>query len=288
MSQLKPITTFIVCCLFASGSLCSAEPSTSQIRAQQLFKKASKSLITDGQMDNALTEIDQALALEPQSAVYWAEKAAILHNLDELELSLKASDQAIKLDPSLFEGWYQRARSFHDLGRNSEALPAVETAIKVNAKLSRSAQVLSSRDLGEQLRGKVLIGLGRYKEALEQLNSVLTKNSLAGTSINDRIRVCIRLEQWQQVVTDCTNLLSRDRSHIPDALNKRANAYAHLRKFKEAIADYQAVLRLAPIDHTAHNGLLDTYIKMNDTAAAARERKAITDLDEDLLGPSKH
>ena len=200
------------------------------------------------------------------------EKAFILHNLDEQEQALGAANRAISLKPNLSSGWTEKARSMHDLVRNSDALVAINQAAKLNNWTERNGPTSKADAL--QLRARILNSLGQYQEAADQLTSVLAVNPLLNAARTDRIKACIQLHRWQLVVDDCTVVLrASERTHTKEILGLRAQAYFHLQNYRQAAADYQSVLEMAPADRKLHAALLETYTKLNDAEGVAREKK---------------
>src|SRR5262249_37928176 len=73
---------------------------------------------------------------------------------------------------------------------------------------------------------------------------------------NNRSRVHAGLGRWEKTVEDCTRFLALVQApRQPEAYYRRAGAYIQLRRYREAQADYEKLLELAPGSALVHNDL---------------------------------
>jgi predicted Zn-dependent protease len=63
------------------------------------FVKSTKRM----ELEHALLDIDKAISLEPEQAIFYAMKAQILHNMQDDEIALPLIDKAMKSDPKDIE-----------------------------------------------------------------------------------------------------------------------------------------------------------------------------------------
>src|SRR6266568_4046459 len=105
--------------------------------------------------EEALAALEQALRLNPNDAVAYANKGDTLYALKCDEEALVAYEQALCLDPNDGSAYYNKGIAFNALNRYEEALVAYEQVIRLQPELA----------LAHQRKGQVLEKLGRRKEA---------------------------------------------------------------------------------------------------------------------------
>ncbi len=161
------------------------------VPARQLLAEA---LSIVGRHDEAVTTIDEALALEPYSALLLAVRGLVLHAAGRPQEALASFDQALLFDPRFSWIHRYRADALIRLGRPQEAaqarvdearaqgagreeLAALERRIAAEGldgfwrwQLERLANVTDSSYAGEEmLRAEAFASLGRDREALAWL-----------------------------------------------------------------------------------------------------------------------
>jgi tetratricopeptide (TPR) repeat protein len=114
----------------------------------------------------ALTDLDHAIELNPGSATAFATRADIFRQLGRYEEALTSIDHAIELNPGSATAFATRADIFRQLGRYEEALTSIDHAIKLNPG---SATAFATRaDIFRQL--------GRHEEALTSIDHAIKLN----------------------------------------------------------------------------------------------------------------
>jgi tetratricopeptide (TPR) repeat protein len=110
----------------------------------------------------AIESYNQALMLQPDSAIAWAQKAKALRRSKQLEAALEANDRAISIDPTFSSAWFGRMYTLLTLKQYEEALVAVDRMIELNPL-----------EEAWKWRAYVLTKLGRYDEALSSVNKAV-------------------------------------------------------------------------------------------------------------------
>ena len=93
-------------------------------------------------------------------------------------------------------------------------------------------------------RGTMYSNKGEYSKALEDLDKSIKYDPSYANAYNNRGMIYNRLEQYQKAIDNYSHSLILHNSAI--ARYNRANAYAKLKKYKEALADYNLYLELDP------------------------------------------
>ena len=129
-----------------------------------------------GDLEAAIGEFDQALALQPDHADAWIQKGLALARLGQHETAADALAEAIRLRPDDPELWLQTASSLRDLQRLPEALTACDEALRLRPG---DADALF-------LRAEMLDALGLHAEALSAWDEVLQRGDLRTFSFHSR------------------------------------------------------------------------------------------------------
>lgn len=85
-----------------------------------------------GQLDSALTDVEQAIATNTNFAPAYRNQALILETMDRNEESLAAYERALELDPNDRNTWTNKGFTLYKLQRISEAKQAFEEALKID------------------------------------------------------------------------------------------------------------------------------------------------------------
>ena len=116
-----------------------------------------------GHYPEALNAYEQALGLDPNSALAYNGKGNTLRSLKRYEEALKAFEQALQLDHNYAAAYNGKGRALCGLKRYEEALMAYEQALRLDPSFA-------SASYG---KGRTLHGLGRYEEALKAFEQAL-------------------------------------------------------------------------------------------------------------------
>ncbi|HOX34666.1 MAG TPA: tetratricopeptide repeat protein [Methanoregulaceae archaeon] len=124
-----------------------------------------------GNYTEALTTIDQALALE-ESAVLWNNKGYVLYRQGNYPGSVEAYTRALKIDPTYTVALINKGNSFMELKKYDDAVTAYTSAFAADAEahaLSVPQQVKTYNNLGD-----AYFQLGKYSESAAAYQNALT------------------------------------------------------------------------------------------------------------------
>jgi tetratricopeptide (TPR) repeat protein len=144
--------------LLTAGVVCAAAISLQAIDAYN----QGVDLAEEGKFSEALSAVDQALAMDPNFTLAWVTRAGILTATGNFTEALEASDRAVALNPNQSEAWTNRASALIQLDRNTEALESADRAIEIDPRLSEAWID----------RATALSNLNRTEEANEALQMV--------------------------------------------------------------------------------------------------------------------
>ena len=141
-----------------------------------------------GKYEDALDSIDLLLELYPDNALYWSNKGMALFSLERYEEAFEAFDRAVKIDPEGGDAWCLRGSALSRLDKSEEAIESFDEAKKhchpAHFDMPRFTWIPRRGDTSLKddvskpcyLKGVVLMGLGRYEEAVKSFDEALEVN----------------------------------------------------------------------------------------------------------------
>ena len=99
-------------------------------RAMQLKEQGNELLVKKDFM-GALQKYDQAIALDPKSAVYRVNRGATLHKLGRMKEAKQELNSAIQIDKTYAKAWLRLGYAQISLDENKEAVTSLEQAVKL-------------------------------------------------------------------------------------------------------------------------------------------------------------
>ena len=120
-------------------------------------------LVAAGRLDEAVSALDRALALNPENEIAWINKGTAFSRLGRMSDALKCYNSAIKVNPAYEVAWNNKGNALARLGKSDLALACYERALEIDHGY-RTAWVN---------KGFVLAKLGRFDEAAECADAAL-------------------------------------------------------------------------------------------------------------------
>jgi tetratricopeptide (TPR) repeat protein len=229
--------------LIAALQISSSGCAMASAKAQALYLRAVYEYNTKRTKHTALSDINEAVALDVKNPLYLRLKATILLDMDETERAMLCIEKSLQLDPKSADAWLVKARILNELSKSNQAIEAINKSIN-----------LSPFEGNCVAKAEILTHMQKFAEAekeMEDLNFLIS--------------------------TGNSKYLSYD-TH----LQERAEAYFELKQYDKAKADYKAGLKLSPDNRLLHNGLLKIYKATGNTMGALAESKALENLDGDI------
>lgn len=175
---------------------CAGDPDSRRNYAEALWRRQSP--------EQAITQIEEACRLAPESADLHVRAAEMLLAVGRIDASIDHARRALELDPRLSAAWAMRGRIFAATGQFSEALASYHRAVgydpsdrgiqleiaEVYRRLDQPQQALvvlqnlaDSYSPGEEpqrllfLQGLAYQALGRYDEAVGDLQAATRRDT---------------------------------------------------------------------------------------------------------------
>jgi protein O-mannosyl-transferase len=197
-----------------------------------------------GKLDEAVAEYQKSLWFRPtqeQTHIFMGIALAKQKKYDEAIVHYTA---ALKLNPDSAVAENNLARIFHTLGRFDEAIEHYNAALEIDPKLA-----LAHNNLGILLiqKGNLVEGVKQLREALQlKPENAETEFNLA-LALNEQ-------SQWSEAAGLFAKTLG-SHSADPKAHFEFAVALAHLKRTRQAMSEYAAVLLIQPDLPEALDGL---------------------------------
>ncbi|MCD8104085.1 MAG: tetratricopeptide repeat protein [Lachnospiraceae bacterium] len=161
-------------------------------------------------------------------------------------------------------------------GSYSEALELFEEAVSAGEQ-----QVLAYRGLG-----LAYMGLGEYENAAEAFEEALSNTDSRMPSNTEDIRLYLataqyRLENYEDVISTCTDILDASESGNSDTYFLRGASYLAEGDTDEAAADFDAAVTLSSEDYDLYLNIYECYSNANLSAIGVSYLQAAQNLKGD-------
>ncbi len=210
-------------------------------RAERLLKRAT-TCVQEGRPLEAINLFSELIGLQPDNETAYLNRGNAYIQVGQFALGIADYSQVIAMKPDMPQAWYNRGTAFVAAGEYERAIADLSQAIRLDPGQARAYcnrgmsylrksdydKALEDLDLGIQkdgklahcyyARGELLAGKGDYRKAIEDLT--------AGIGLKPTVEGFIR----------------------------RAAAYERVRETDNALADYQAALKLDPRSKAAQAG----------------------------------
>ncbi|MFJ9661914.1 tetratricopeptide repeat protein [Streptomyces griseoflavus] len=225
-------------------------------------------LLTD-RADEALAEVDRALAIDPGHARAWAYRGRIHAWQDRTDQAVSDLTTALDLDPTDAWALAERGEAHREAGRHDDAIADLTAALALDptdawtlagrgqahreagrhddAIADLTAALALDPTLARALtgRGQAHRGAGRHDDAVTDLTAALALKPTDGWILAQRGVTHWAAGRDEEAVHDLTAALDLDPT-LDWVLSYRGRAYGSAGRHDEAVADFTAVLALDP------------------------------------------
>ena len=207
----------------------------------------------------ALPVLDQALEVNPQSALALNARGSALRSLRQFEAALACYDRALVIEPTEVNVLNNRGNVLKDLGRHREAIACYEEAIRVRGEFPEA----------HFNRGLAYEALGDGPQALVCFDQAIALRPDYAEAWNSRGIVLQTRKQLSEALA-CFEEALRHKAVYPDALSNRGAALHALERYDEALAAYDRVTVMKPDHAEAFYNRGNTLRALNLLHAAIR------------------
>lgn len=196
-----------------------------------------------GNHELARADFDAAVQLNPRDANPYSNRGQLSLVQKKFEDAVSDFSHAIANDPYNIAHYRFRHAAYLKLGRlidadnNGRRIVWLRNLFKLQAEIQKNPG-----DLALQLRlGRHFLQERDDQLALKIFNGILAADSQHADALIGRAQVAHSRQEYQKVIDDCSALLKSGESF--EARSLRGDAFFQLRKFDEAITDFEAAKR---------------------------------------------
>ncbi len=197
-----------------------------------------------GETDAALTELDQALAINPAAAEMQYNRANVLFRAGRIDEAIAGYKKALELNPRIAAAHANLGAALLQSGLTTEAMSHLGMALQIDP-----GNGVAHRQLGE-----ALIRLGRNDEAVAELEKAFQidpNNAEIAYSLGD---VFFRSGNFPEAAAHFRKSLEIN-PNLASPHNGLANCLARFGELDQAIAEYRRALEINPNYAAAHYNL---------------------------------
>lgn len=187
--------------------------------------------------------LSELLLMYPKNSLAYRLRSRLDLNLGDMKNAMADIESCLKLDPKDSDAMGQKAMLLTVQEKYKEAVPVYDAAIAVDGN-------------GKWMyinRGSTLQKLGEWEKALADFNKVISggNSRFADMATALKVQSLFELSRYQECLEACNIALTKE---LPSALlnsvrRSRGFSYYSLEKYKEAIADYDQVIKDSASDN---------------------------------------
>ena len=268
----------------AASSASAADPaaSTAQaaVTADQLARRGAASAARRDYA-RALADLDQAIALEPASAAFFAQRSAILEHCGALRRRWKTWTRPWSSTPP---------RPRHAFGAPSCAFARRTTMARRPTSTRSTRRCLRRRRCGCRCRAPISISSSRHRRSPSSTSGCRPHPNefKRDEALNSRcwIRAMLGIE-LDKAIDDCDDAIDSD-SRNSNYFDSRGWVYLRQGKYKKALADFDRSLELQPEAAWSLYGRGLTRARLGDAGQAETDLAAARKLRPDIATRVAH
>jgi tetratricopeptide (TPR) repeat protein len=201
-------------------------------------------LIASEKNTEAIAILDQALQMEPDLAAGWLLRGEVHRLQKNNDAAISDLSRAIELEPRNLEALFSRATLYRDMEKYPEALEDVDKFLLFEGGSVRAIQ----------LRAFIHAGMEKFDSAIEDMK-LLAENFPQEPGFQMMLGMFYNAADMPSRAIEIYDELLKDDPENQPLLRGRGDAYLSRGQHKEAIADYEAALKLDEDDDGVLNNL---------------------------------
>lgn len=229
-----------------------------------------------GQVEEAITSFDQALALNPKDTNIWLEHGKALSAVGQFSQAAISYDFAVKLSPNYSLALAYQASNLNKF-RNKEsyekAIEATDKALQGDNQWGDSSPALAWEE-----RGIALAGLQRYEEGLSSIERAIALNTKNPETWNNRAATQWFLGRYTEALASSDRAVTLNPKYAQAWFN-RGRILRTLKRYRDALLSYDKALEnssnagnLELANIWANRSVVLWHLDRNREALAAADR----------------
>jgi Flp pilus assembly protein TadD len=225
-----------------------------------------------GQLDEAVAELRQSIALDPKDAKAHSNLGTILcDNKHDLVGAIACFRQAIAFDPKNADAHYNLGNALRAKGQLDEAMAEYRQAIALDPK---NADAHNNLGIALRAKGQLDEAMAEYRQAIALDPKHANAHNGLGVALHDKGQLDEAMAEYRQAMAlDPKNA---------DAHYNLGNALRAKGQLEEAMAEYRQAMALDPKHANAHYALGDALRNKGQLDAAVAEYRQTFHLKPDF------
>jgi len=211
-----------------------------------------------GKGDKALTVLDRAIELEPESGDAYLSKGLLLLNLKRPVEAEQAMRGGISRSPDNAVGHYHLGRILLESGKIDEAMASFERAITANATFEPAYLALASMHEARHDKDRAVAVLKKYLQQVNPRNREIR---------HQLVRIYVDAKDYAGARKELEDLLADDPSDL-DAQLRMALIHGEQKEYAQAIDRLNGILKVRPAELKVRDYLGYIYEESKDTQKA--------------------
>jgi len=222
--------------------------------------------------EKAIEFYTYATEMDPKNHIFFTNRSMCYAAMNKWDKSLRDADKSIQLNSNWEKGYYRRGVALQGLAQPKEAMEAFQKCAQLNPKNEDFKKAFEAarkelfKGLSEseiiKLEGNEAFKAGRIDEAVTKYTQAIQRcggndeksNGVRADLYANRAACYVQLYEPSKVRADCDAALALQPGHIK-ALLRRGQALEALEKYRQALEDFEAVLRVEPNAQMAVQGV---------------------------------
>ena len=211
-----------------------------------------------GKSDKALSVLDRAIELDPESGEAYFTKGLLLLNLKRPAEAEQAMRAGITRAPDNAVGHYHLGRILLETGKVDDAMGSFERAITVNTAFEPAYLALASMHEARHEKDQAVAVLKKYLQHVNPRNREIR---------HQLVRIYVDAKDYQGARKELEDLLAEDPSDL-DAQLRMALIHGEQKEYAQAIDRLNGILKVRPAEVKVRDYLGYIYEESKDTQKA--------------------
>jgi tetratricopeptide (TPR) repeat protein len=228
------------------------------------FRERANSSRSAGRIDRALADANEAVRLDPNDAKSFDGRGNVFNNNAQYDRAIEDYNEAVRLDPGFSLAFMDRGVAYYFKKEYDRAIKDYDESIRLDPK----------RDRAYTNRGAAYKKLGRTEQALADESEAIKLNPLVPEYFDNRGLSYANNGDYDRAIIDYNEAIRL----APQAnfLTNRGDSYQYKGDIDHAISDYDRALKLNPGFFLAYNNRGAAFRKKGDI------ERAIADYEQAL------
>jgi tetratricopeptide (TPR) repeat protein/beta-lactamase regulating signal transducer with metallopeptidase domain len=229
------------------------------------------SSLKQGKVEDAITQFNRAIDLDPEKAVAYAARGSAYFRLEKLDNAISDYNKAIAINPELEVAYQGRGSVYFLQGQLDNAISDYTRVIKLNPGL-----VNAYID-----RGNIFQEQGKFDEAISDYSKVLEIHPKDALIYYLRGNAYFQKKQYDDAISDYSKAVELD-TRFAVAYQNRGTAYQFKGEYQKALSDCDKAIELMPDNSLSYASRGNAYFMLNRLDNASSDYNRAVELDPEM------